>query len=438
LPGRPQKLRLDVTVAVNRLRTDRLLFGTAVRPSLALVLRDADGVLYRLPATGFGVFGARRTVEYTLADDARGEPARYPLALIAVETQALPSFRSNRHVSVRISDLSVVDADGATKPVLESDVPWRVSASHEGEVNDPPAVEKIGKSGFFDVDLATGTVADFQTTRPVTFTATPGRNSPVRIVPALVTNNFRAATGTAVGARIPLGPGEPSLAIADMTKAFPTLPGQQGGAVVDFATYAAALWLADGTVIEPSEWWLDVDGPAAPAADRLAGSPFSSALVLDRVAHARALSTDPVALGISGALYLGFAAAAAFAVIGFAVSSATSAVERRTEFAVLRALGVSRRQLSSALALEGGLTAALALLAGSALGVLLAWLVLPFVSLSDDGTRPHPSVLVHFPWTTATLLEGLLVVTLAAVVLLDVRMLGRIQLAPALRAGEDR
>ena len=438
LPGRPQKLRLDVTVKVNRLQTDRLLFGTAVRPSLALVLRDADGVLYRLPATGFGIFGARRTVEYTLADSERGEPARYPLALVAIETQAEPSFRSNRRVSVRVSDLTVVGADGVARPVLQAGVPWRVSASHEGEVDEPPAVEKIGKSGFFDVELATGTVADFQTTRPVTFTATPGQNAPVRIVPAVVTESFQAATGTGAGARIPLGPGEPSLAIARTTKAFPTLPGQQGGAVVDLATYAAALWLADGTVIEPSEWWLDVTGPAAPAAERLAAPPFSSALVIDRVAHARALSTDPVALGISGALYFGFAAAAAFAVIGFAVSSATSAVERRTEFAVLRALGVSRRQLSSALALEGGLTAALALLAGSALGVLLAWLVLPFVSLSDEGARPYPSVLVHFPWTTATLLEGLLVVNLAAVVLLDIRMIGRIQLAPALRAGEDR
>lgn len=208
--------------------------------------------------------------------------------------------------------------------------------------------------------------------------------------------------------------------------------------LVDFSTYAAAVWLADGTVIEPSEWWLDVSGPAAPVSARLAAPPFSSERVLDRVAHARALSTDPVALGISGALYFGFAAAAAFAVIGFAVSSATSAVERRTEFAVLRALGLSKRQLSSALALEGGLTAALALLAGTGLGVLLAWLVLPFVSLSDEGMRPYPSVLVHFPWKTALLLEGLLVVALAAVVLLDIRILGRIRLAPALRAGEDR
>jgi FtsX-like permease family len=438
LPGEPQRLRLDVTVSVEPLRTDRLLFGTAIRPSVALVVRDADGVLYRLPATGFGITGAHRRVDYTLADAAGREPARYPLSLVAIETQALPSFRINRHLSVQVSELSVVSQDGSTKRVSPPGVEWRVSASQSGEVDKPPRVERVEGDAFFAIDVETGTVADFQTTRPVTFTATPRRNAPVKLIPAVATESFTAATGTASGARIPLGPDGPALGIAGTVRGFPTLPGAQGGVVVDFPTYAAASWLADGTVLDPSEWWIDVSGPAAPVADRLSAPPFSSERVLDRVAEARAMSNDPVALGISGALYFGFAAAAALAVIGFAVSSATSAVERRTEFAVLRSLGLSHRQLSGALALEGGLTAALALAAGTVLGLLLAWLVLPFVSLSDEGTRPFPGVIVHFPWATAAWFEGVLIAALALVVLLEIRMLGRVRLAPALRAGEDR
>jgi hypothetical protein len=216
------------------------------------------------------------------------------------------------------------------------------------------------------------------------------------------------------------------------------LPDGAGGVLVDLPTYAAASWLADGTIVEPTEWWLDVDGPASAVSRRLAGAPFLSTEVVDRAARARALSTDPVALGISGALYIGFAAAAAFAVIGFAVSSAISAAERRTEFAVLRSVGLSRRQLSGALALEGGLTVALALAAGTALGVLLSWFVLPYVSLNGEGGRPFPAVVVHFPWTTAALLEGALLVALAVVIAVEIRLLGRVRLAPALRAGEDR
>jgi hypothetical protein len=258
------------------------------------------------------------------------------------------------------------------------------------------------------------------------------------LIPAVATEHFLADTGTSRGARIPLGPGGPALALVGVARGFPTLPNAAGGAIVDFPTYAVAAWLADGTILEPTEWWVDLDGPAAPVADRLAGPPFSSVRVVDRAAHARALSTDPVALGISGALYIGFVAAAVFAVIGFAVSSAISATERRTEFAVLRSLGLSGRQLSGALALEGGLTIGLALAAGTALGLVLAWSVLPFVALSDQGGRPFPEVIVHFPWLTAVWLEGALLAALALVVVVEIRLLGRIRLAPALRAGEDR
>ena len=166
-----------------------------------------------------------------------------------------------------------------------------------------------------------------------------------------------------------------------------------------------------------------MDGPAAPVAARLAAPPYSSDVVVDRAARARALSTDPVALGISGALYIGFAAAAIFAVIGFAVSSAISAAERKTEFAVLRSVGLSRGQLSGALAIEGGLTACLALAVGTALGVLLAWFVLPYVSLSGEGGRPFPDVIVHFPWRTAASSKGALLARSRLVVALEIRIL---------------
>jgi hypothetical protein len=438
LPGRPGRLVLDVTVTVGRLRTDRLFFGAAARPSLALVLRDADGLLYRLPATGFGVSGVRRRLVYDLAGQSVAERPRYPLGLVAIETELQPSFQVNRPVSVRIHSLGVSGPGGSVANVPAPGELWRVNASNVRNVDQPPSIENVGGSGFLALDILTGTVATFQTPRPVTFTAIPGRNRPVSEIPAVATERFFADTGTSRGARIPLGPDAPVLALVGSARGFPTLPNGAGGAIVDFPTYAVAAWLADGTILVPNEWWVDVNGSAAPVAARLAAPPFSSVRVVDRAARARALSTDPVALGISGALYMGFAAAAVFAVIGFAVSSAISATERRTEFAVLRSLGLSGRQLSGALALEGGLTAGLALAAGTALGLVLAWLVLPFVSLSDQGARPFPEVIVHFPWVTAAWLEGALLVALALVVVVEIQFLGRIRLAPALRAGEDR
>ena len=150
------------------------------------------------------------------------------------------------------------------------------------------------------------------------------------------------------------------------------------------------------------------------------------------------LTRDPVALGISGALSLGFVAAAVFAVVGFAVSAAVSTSERTTEFAVLRSLGLSSRQLSAWLALEGGITVLLALVGGVLLGGLVAWLVLPFVSLAGEGGRPFPEVVVELPWEAVALLAGGMLVVLALVVGAQLLLLKRLALAPALRAGETR
>ena len=124
---------------------------------------------------------------------------------------------------------------------------------------------------------------------------------------------------------------------------------------------------------------------------KLADAPFNSRQVLTTADRARALSRDPVAIGILGALSLGFVAAALFAVVGLVVSAAVSARERRTEFAVLRALGLSGGQLSRWLWLENGSVVAVSVLAGTGLGLVLGWLVLPFVTVTQQGSAPVPA-----------------------------------------------
>jgi hypothetical protein len=219
---------------------------------------------------------------------------------------------------------------------------------------------------------------------------------------------------------------------------FPTLGAGDGGVVVDLRTYLAAAYLGTGTVRLPDEWLIDASpGRERDVADLLRTPPFSSSDVVDRAGVEDRLTRDPVALGISGALSLGFVAAAVFAVVGFAVSAAVSTAERTTEFAVLRSLGLSERQLSGWLALEGGLTAAFALLGGLTLGALVAWLVLPFVSLAGEGGRPFPEVVVDVPWQTVAFLAGGLAAALLVVLAVQLLLLRRLALGSALRTGES-
>ena len=77
------------------------------------------------------------------------------------------------------------------------------------------------------------------------------------------------------------------------------------------------------------------------------------------------------------------------------------------------------------------------LLAGSVLGVVLAWLVLPFATLTQTGAAPIPAPVVVIPW------EAIIPVYLAAVVLFVVsiwlvrRQLPDVRISGVLRAGQS-
>ena len=156
--------------------------------------------------------------------------------------------------------------------------------------------------------------------------------------------------------------------------------------VGDLPTAAVAGYLATGTVLAPNEWWLRAPDAVGLAAT-LRAAPYDSIDAISTPDRSAALQTDPVALGILGALALGVAAAAAFAGIGFAVRPRSPHGERLTEFAVLRALGLSPRQLAGWLSLENVILVVVSLVIGTGLGLLIAWVVLPFVTLTQAGAR---------------------------------------------------
>ena len=178
-------------------------------------------------------------------------------------------------------------------------------------------------------------------------------------------------------------------------------------------------------------------GRATSVADALAGAPFGSQAVLSQVDRGNSLATDPIALGIIGALAIGFVAAALFAIVGFIVSAAVSARERIAEFALLRALGLSSGQLSVWLSLENAALAAVSLVTGTALGLLIAWVVLPFITVTQGAATPYPPVIVEVPWTVIGLLEAVGLLALGATVVALAIVLPRIGLAAVLRMSED-
>jgi hypothetical protein len=240
---------------------------------------------------------------------------------------------------------------------------------------------------------------------------------------------------------------ERDIRIVGVVDSFPTVDAATPLAIIDLPTlslvrfdaaHGATGGAAPSELRRPDEWWLDVDPAAVDDVSRqLAARPFSSASVLTAVGRLRSLVSDPVALGIIGALGIGAIAAGIFALIGLALAASVSARQRQGEFALVRALGLSRRQLTAWLWLENGSLAVISVLVGAALGALISWVVLPSVTLTSDGSAPTPPVLVNLPLPTIALLAVLAAVALAAIVLAVAAVLRRVGIGNILRLSEE-
>ena len=92
-------------------------------------------------------------------------------------------------------------------------------------------------------------------------------------------------------------------------------------------------------------------------------------------------------------------AAAALAITGFCVSIAAGVRLRRAESALLAALGVAPRAAAAQLCLEKLMLSLPSALAGLVLGVVLAELLVPAITLTSAATAPVPPVLIQFGWS---------------------------------------
>ena len=172
--------------------------------------------------------------------------------------------------------------------------------------------------------------------------------------PLIVSDAFLEATGRDVGDALSMSIGGISrfVNLAGSVHAFPATDVTRPVVVMDLPTLALLQFEGSDAVAAPNEWWLAVEPDRLDAVTAtLQDAPLASESAISQAERARALSTDPVALGVIGAFAIGFIAAAVFAVLGFVVNAAVSARERVTEFALLtrgRAVGQAAVRLALA------------------------------------------------------------------------------------------
>ncbi len=433
---------------------DPALLGD-IRVSASAVVRDAHGLLYRLESPLVPMDGAGTGIVLPLEptdDQNAGAVAQVAarldgpveLAALGIAVRLPPeTVMSGGLVGVAAAS-SAADAGGPwTNVPFASIGTWAAKMAPGRQVlADVPAGQvqgtavQLGGEGPQGAIFGTGSGApDAQIS--LMPAALASLSQPVLVI---VNRALLAATSSAPGDTVTttIDGALRSLTIAGVVDAFPTTDPARPLIVIDEETLGLLRLQATGGTRNADEWWIAAAGGATGAVTAaLRASPFDGATVVSVDERARSLTADPVALGIVGALALGFVVTGIFAIVGLTVSAAVSARQRRTEFALLRALGLSGRQLAGWLWIENASLVGVSLLAGTGLGLLIGWLVLPFVTVTQSATAPVPPVIIDVPWNRIALLEGLSVVALGVSVVVIVQVLRRLGVGSVLRMGED-
>jgi FtsX-like permease family len=393
VPGRPARLLISA----------RLRAAGLGQPVLQVSLTDAFGIAYQVQAGTLPPDGRVHTL--TVPFSPRGQAA-YPLRLTGIGLDYLmPRQRAPRAVLTVLR----TGAAGALRPARQfitagaagpggriSQQPGGVTATARGTGLAASFLPGAGEGPVEGTCGPANEPARFRrpcgphSRLPVTLTLTAA--APPGPVPAAVTRTFTAATGlrrgmvfaaTVAGATV-------DLRAVSVIAGIPTTGGPSGAVLADQSAIQRALAGAGALPSPVTEWWLRTTGtvalPALPAGSQV----YSRArLVSSLLAEPLAAAPQVAMLAVAGAAVL-------LALAGFGVAAAT-ARERARDFALLVAIGTTRRQLTRLACLEQAALSVPAAGVGLLLGTLVARLVVPAVTVTATGARPQPPAVTVVP-----------------------------------------
>ncbi|MFQ5381183.1 MAG: ABC transporter permease, partial [Dehalococcoidia bacterium] len=188
--------------------------------------------------------------------------------------------------------------------------------------------------------------------------------------------------------------------------------------------------------ITPSEAWLDgVDLPFT--RDTLAQVGINAGVVLERSQLRAEAASDPlVAASWQGILFLSFSAVLVLTALGFGVYAVLAARARTLEFAILRTMGYTSRQILVLVSFEQLFVIGAGVIVGTTLGFPLGRLMLSYLGTTESGTEPLPPLVSEVSWVTVVTVYSLIAVVFLFTVGALARTYSRLAIARALRIGE--
>ncbi|HEY5476045.1 MAG TPA: ABC transporter permease, partial [Tepidiformaceae bacterium] len=202
------------------------------------------------------------------------------------------------------------------------------------------------------------------------------------------------------------------------------------------ATASRVPSLAD-TVYANEAWLNGTLASSQMTAEALTAKGVSVQKIYDRAAIRAQQSSDPlVAASWEGILFLSFAAVLTLTALGFAVYATLAAQSRALEFAILRTMGYSSRQILALVSFEQGFVIVAGVAVGTLLGFPLGRLMIGYLGVTESGANPLPPIISQVSWSAALTVYGLLALVFIGTIASLATVYSRLAVHRALRIGE--
>ena len=266
-------------------------------------------------------------------------------------------------------------------------------------------------------------------------------------VPAIVDSDMLRKSRYKLGDRlkISIGGQRIDIVLIDQVEYFPTInPIEDDFFIVDSDSLIHGINI--GSLIgstDPNEIWISYqddlkqENKNSIRDNLIADPPFPYGQLWDAESMLEETRIDPlVKAGWHAILLIAFSSILLLSVIGFFSHAYISFRNRRFQFALLRTMGLSSRQLMSSIWIEQVLIIILGMAMGTWMGGRLSEAVMPFLSIDDYGNQVIPPFVIEVDWPNLLITYGVMIVIFSMVVGFLIFLANRLVLNKMLRLGD--
>ena len=414
-------------------------------PSVQMTARvlDSRGRYYTYQVGQLNFAGWEELIVDLTAIGGRGQPSTAPTEPLALASLSIRERRGDRQLqpgSVLIDEIRT-STEGGTATVIEPfDAvddwsPLRTTETAIADVLRPSDVGFEDESGSALFSWAEGAAAS---ARGIFH----GQSTPL---PVLASKGFNKNIGHKIGEEfdVSVSGHRIPVRIIDEMEFFPTMNLREKSFLVsDMKSLVkyASMGTLTGEVL-PNELWISSNSTGAAREALIEELNTNGGFLIDSFQDRDALlaesKVDPlVKAGWRSLLFIAFSSVLVLSCLGFLVHAYISFRNRQLQFALLRTVGFSMRQLVTMVWLEQMLVILVGLALGTWMGGRLGAVIMPFLGHDDFGSQVMPPFAMQINWNVLILTYAIMFLVFAVIILGMIWLVNRISLQRVLRLGE--